>query len=730
MYNPTEEQAHAVELSMSGQNIVIEALAGTGKTSTLEFVSSRMPHRRGLYAAFNAETAAAARQKFHPCATSRTMHSLAFASHGRLMKDRLQSRAQVSWQDKARVLGVGESFFFSPSDGARVAALSKRQLVQLTTDTVEKFLRSTGEQITSASVYIPEKFGEIAKNVEHELRVVVAGFAKRYWEDLQNPNGVLKYTHDVYLKCFQLSKPTLPYDYIMLDEAQDSDPLVIDILKRQSAQIIVVGDRNQSIYSWRGAKDAMSDFGGQKCALTQSFRFGAAIADTANQWLELLDEQGLRLRGAEGKPSSVWESKRYPEAVVTRTNSGALAEVMRLQAAGVDTGVAGKYKKEALTSLANAALQLQEKGCTTHPELEIFKTWEAAKEFSESKEGEDIKPLVDLVENFGARTIVKALEGCVQPDQARTVVSTAHVAKGLEWKHVRISDDFYAPGSTEGGEVKPIKTEQARLAYVAVTRAFRHLDDSGLAWISEYVNAGGRCDETKLTEHTQGKPIVKEKKMCQTDCEEDLFAIEVPTSKKPVRLSIVEPAVSSEPTSGALVEPESAEGMVKHRDVSAKRLVVLNALKYAIEEKLALEKASVLASLEGVKKGSKIPTPIGNLSFSPAKRPVVIDEERLIAYVDAVAPEMIETRTVRTIVDSYREALVRDVVQVENYFMRTSNGEVVEYAHLGEEKSPVLAWGASAKQKHAKARAKQVIAVRIDELTSLVLDEDLESDAM
>ena len=60
-------------------------------------------------------------------------------------------------------------------------------------------------------------------------------------------------THDVYLKLYQLSKPSIQgYDYIMLDEAQDANPSILDILSHQQIQRIYVGDKNQQIYEFRG----------------------------------------------------------------------------------------------------------------------------------------------------------------------------------------------------------------------------------------------------------------------------------------------------------------------------------------------------------------------------------------------------------------------------------------------------------------------------------------------
>jgi len=62
----------------------------------------------------------------------------------------------------------------------------------------------------------------------------------------------LRFTHGCYLKLWQLSDPRLLADYVLLDEAQDANPVAAAIADRKlHAQRILVGDRCQAIYGWR-----------------------------------------------------------------------------------------------------------------------------------------------------------------------------------------------------------------------------------------------------------------------------------------------------------------------------------------------------------------------------------------------------------------------------------------------------------------------------------------------
>ena len=107
-----------------------------------------------------------------------------------------------------------------------------------------------------------------------------------------NPADATPLGHDGYLKLWALTNPVIQRDFILLDEAQDTNEVVLDVLKRQQSQFVCVGDAHQQIYEWRGAVNAMQRIRtANHCYLTMSFRFGEPIAQAANQILRRLGEQ-------------------------------------------------------------------------------------------------------------------------------------------------------------------------------------------------------------------------------------------------------------------------------------------------------------------------------------------------------------------------------------------------------------------------------------------------------
>ena len=478
-FAPTGEQQTAIDAFGTGDNVTIVAGAGSGKTSTLRFLAETAPGKRGLYLAFNKSVQVDAVRRFAGTGVEpRTINSLAFSAYGNASRQRMNMKRLLP-HEKKRALGMEKNFPMGTS------FVSWQKVVRLAQQTLETFCRSFRPELEIDMVTLPPTILG-PKHDREALREAVLKYAKLWWEDWMNPNGLIEHTHSTYMKRWALDEPQLPYDYLLVDEAQDLDPLTRGILLSQKTQVVTVGDPNQAIYGWRGATDALDDFEGIRTHLTQSFRFGDAIAEEANFWLALL-ESDMRIQGLPGKRSSVWNSERIPEAVLTRTNGGSMQEIIESQSLGLKVAVAGERKKTELVDLANAALDLQREGKTKHRELDDFTSWADVIAFVEDDGAEsEIAALVRVVDKYGAPAVVKAMENTVPTHDADQTVSTVHVAKGLEWFHVRISDDFREPGVDKStGEQKPLEPEEARLAYVAVTRAERHLDARGLAWARE-----------------------------------------------------------------------------------------------------------------------------------------------------------------------------------------------------------------------------------------------------
>jgi hypothetical protein len=491
-YPPTPEQAEAIEAFATGDDLVIQAGAGTGKTSTLRMLAESAPRRRGLYIAFNRAIAGDAKRSFPRNVEASTAHSLAFRAVGHQYRERLDG-PRVPARIAAQILGINGPTHI----GDDVPILAPQQVARVVMGAVARFARSADHEPHSGHLPQVTRFDTPAQR--QALAAEIIPLARRAWDDLKATRGRLKFTHDHYLKLWQLSYPVLPCEFVLFDEAQDADPVIMSIIGMQpSAQRIVVGDTAQQIYEFRGALNAMDKFPGKRLTLSKSFRFGPAVANEANRWLDELDAP-LRLQGHDPIPSRIVDQLGEPDAILCRSNAGAMTQVMTQLARGRKVALVGGGKD--IRDLAAAAISLKAGAPCEHPELFAFRTWGEVQDYVAMDEGgSDLRTMVKLIDDYGPDALIAAIDRLVDDPSAvgnkpialstqtpDVVVSTAHKAKGREWASVLIGEDFFPPKKDpETGDQHDPDPGELRLAYVAVTRARLVLDRGSLRWLDTY----------------------------------------------------------------------------------------------------------------------------------------------------------------------------------------------------------------------------------------------------
>lgn len=102
-FAPTAEQLTALESYATGEDLIIEAGAGAGKSSTLRLLAESTPERRGQYLAFNRALVDDARGAFPSHVNVATVHSLAFRALGHRYSHRLNGPRMRSDEIAARL---------------------------------------------------------------------------------------------------------------------------------------------------------------------------------------------------------------------------------------------------------------------------------------------------------------------------------------------------------------------------------------------------------------------------------------------------------------------------------------------------------------------------------------------------------------------------------------------------------------------------------------------------
>lgn len=483
---PTQEQQAVVDANSKIVKAI--AFAGAGKTST--FVERAKTHvKRTLYLCFNKSVQVEAEKRFPKHVTCKTQHGLAYQA--------IISRCGYKG---IRYTNVSKLFLKPTAQRFRI----DYYMVSLVHKTVENYCNSADTEMSAAHVE-PDSIGRYT----YDVSKTVLDYAKQVWGLMIGGNEQQSFpmTHGGYLKLFQLSKPRLGYEVIMLDEAQDTNPVVHDIVLSQAdygSQIILTGDPYQQIYAWRGAVDALNKVEAETLYMTQSFRFGPEVAGVANHLLNAFfhEERALVGLGAAGKLSgfdkhlggqSPTADEQLPECYtfLARTNAYLFAEASRR---------AGTCKMFVPGSGANGELPIFQ------AVLDVFALYQGRKMDIKGdydlRHFDDYWQFMDFVQTgmadpewtISAAMIEKYKEGIPaqidkirkslvsRPEDAQVTLITAHRAKGMEWDNVVLGDD-YAELFDEEGSLRPIgedrktqvRHDEINLLYVAATRAKKHL---------------------------------------------------------------------------------------------------------------------------------------------------------------------------------------------------------------------------------------------------------------
>ena len=460
----TKEQAAIVECDFE-DILLINAYAGTGKTSTLiKFCEKRAKHTI-LYLSYNSAMRIEAEAKFKHLknVSVKTMHSLAYENTDKTIKERLGSLRALDLNPYLKELEEKERNFYASS------LLSLLRSFCNTSLSLEDFINEASQN--------PKEYGLNPRmNTSYILRKL-----KTLWTE-QIPNDTnLLYEHDFYLKAFQLSKPNLNYDFIVVDEAQDINGCVIDIVLNQKGKKVFIGDTYQSIYKFRGACNSLEFLTKEPnikvLYLTQSFRCPVSIAKEANKYLRLLEAK-KEFKGTfkESNLDFTGKNPNTQRAIITRTN----AKLFDIAVQNLDkklflVGGIESYNFNDLLDIQNLLCKKRE-----YIKNNFIARFADVKEliaYSDESKEIDLKQKLLICFKYMNENIfelIKKIKTSVvkNANKAELILSTGHKSKGLEWDKVEIIDDFINLREIlEESQSIEVTKEELNLFYVALTRS-------------------------------------------------------------------------------------------------------------------------------------------------------------------------------------------------------------------------------------------------------------------
>jgi DNA helicase II / ATP-dependent DNA helicase PcrA len=464
LVRPTEEQAAIVEAWHGcDDNLLINALAGSGKTSTLEMLLDTIDGP-ALYLAFNKSIVKEAEERVPSTCKVQTLNSLGHRVWAQAVGTRLAVDTQKTYLILRDLIGQlkdkedADELWDAFSDITHAVSMAKHM------GYIPQGKFPHAKPITDRQgleTRLEDELSELSWwAVDNTL---VASIKASY-------SGGIDFDDQIYMPA--LFGGTFPrFPNVLVDEDQDLSPSNIAMLKRlvsaAKSRLGAVGDRWQSIYYFRGAETNGVDklkamFNMKELPLSISFRCPSEIV-RAVHW-RVPHMRWIREGGRHATLQSL-DSNEIPDgsAIICRNNApllrvafGLLSERRSVQIAGTDIGPKvlrllkkiGNEDDSRATLLAKIDAWLEHKlstsrgGGGTHTDmaecLRIFASW-----------GQTLNQAIGYAE-----TIFKA-QGAIQ-------LTTGHKAKGREWETCYHLDPFLIRDDEQDQNLKYVITTRAK----------------------------------------------------------------------------------------------------------------------------------------------------------------------------------------------------------------------------------------------------------------------------
>jgi len=426
----TEEQSDILTVAKASRNnLMISALAGTGKTSTLELLERAVPRGPILYLVFNKKNADEAAKRMLSTTTVRTFNSMGH-----------------------RIWSTGRTIRLDP----RKTNAILRDII----DNAPKDYRDTlwgvyyevlgGVGLAKALGYIPEGLHPNAKRLisRPQLHKAMEERPDDLTADLidtvlqrsikQAYEGLIDYNDQIYMPAlFGGAYPQFPL--VLVDEYQDLSPVNHALLKKLvRGRLIGVGDPWQNIYGFRGAsaggiEEAKETYSCEALPLSISFRCPSAIVRNVH-WhvphFKWFTEGGQVERPISLRVDDIADDT----TIICRNNAPLLSMAFRLLGAGRSISIAGS---EIGPRIIGIMKKLGPETLRRDGVLASIKEWEADRLEKESKTASDMAACMRIFALQG-----KDLSGAMAyakhifDQRGSILLTTGHKAKGLEWPNV------------------------------------------------------------------------------------------------------------------------------------------------------------------------------------------------------------------------------------------------------------------------------------------------------
>lgn len=471
-----QQEAIFEAVADTDRSLVIEARAGTGKTTTIVEAARRLPSSsKTIFVAFNKgiQTELSERLKGSKV-ECKTLHGVGYATiaaqfgsfdvdgkkinghikdaiNGLVMNEAKKKQARDAFGSIKRLIGLGKNLLCSKTEGLLNIATAHGLLDDECDPDV---------LIAVAHIAIASSINEVSR-IDFDDMISLPAF------------------HGLTPKRF---------DVVIVDEAQDVNPAqeyLIEKMARsvrgRSSRVIAVGDDRQAIYQFRGAGDGvlgrLADlFDADRAPLSVTYRCGSKIVAQVKDIVPDYEADPSTGKGTVRSLDGYDKiDPRRGDFVLSRVNAPLIRLALQWIMEGLPATIAGRDIAASLTAL------VKQSKCATVEDLRAWIPRQADRARRKYKDDEDARAvkldqlacldalLEGMTEGEALGAVRARLESLFgdKDDGAVITLSSVHKAKGLERDRVWILRDTFRVGAGN--------TAEDNIYYVACTRAAKEL---------------------------------------------------------------------------------------------------------------------------------------------------------------------------------------------------------------------------------------------------------------
>lgn len=474
--NPYQDAIYAA-VQAATANVQVNAVAGSGKSTTMEQAVARMQGST-VVLAFNKTIADAMGQRLcaagHGHARASTVHSLGNSACRRALRN---CKVDADKGGRLAAIAYGDDSYESRTARTAVeklAALCKLTLTEATRANLDALMDRYSVDIDPLNGEAERIYAAVPKAVQAaQQQVATIDFNDMIWLPVV------------------LGLPVERFDWVCADEVQDENNCQRELMLKAVApkgRVMTVGDKNQSIYGWAGAATDSMDLLAKRLnatllPLNWCYRCPASHIKLAQAIVPHIMARpgapdGVVVDAVHGKAVAAMHDG---DLVICRMNAPLAGLAMQLIREGRKATIRGRDIGSNLRAMVTRwmrglALAAGMQRLMQYRDREITKLEAAGK-------GAQAETLIDKVD-----TIVAIADGChdvaglndritkIFDDNSTegTIFSSVHRAKGLEAERVMIYKPElldWVPKRAQAWQV----AEAANLKYVALTRAKQEL---------------------------------------------------------------------------------------------------------------------------------------------------------------------------------------------------------------------------------------------------------------